>query len=151
MCVMKIRHCLVAVIAIYAVLGAGQISAVASECLSEDRQVNLKGFLSLETFPGRPNYMSIEKGDEPETGYYLNLSNPVCVQGLNYETGKSFPIDGIKKLQLVIVAPRLRTEIKKLYVEKAKIVVTGEPSIGITGHYHAPHGAAISVEGVGYR
>lgn len=111
--------------------------------------MGLTGFLSLETYPGRPNYTSVEKGDEPETGYYLLLANPACVEGVSYETAKTLPIDGIEKLQLNVSSFQLRAKIKKLHDNKARVVVTGKPYIGITGHYHAPHGAAILVENVG--
>ena len=127
---------------------AGQSYAESSGCLPGDREVSLTGFLSLETYPGRPNYRSVEKGDEPETGYYLRLSSQICVEGVNYETEKKYPIDGIKKLQLVVVSSQLKAEIRKLHNRKSRVVVTGKPYVGITGHYHAPHGAAISVENI---
>ena len=127
-------------------LSVGDSHAEASECLPNDREVSLTGFLSRETYPGRPNYTSIEGGDEPETGYYLRLSDPICVEGNYYETGGSYPVDGIKKLQLVIDSPQFWAKIRNLHERKARVVVTGEPYIGITGHYHAPHNAAISVD-----
>jgi hypothetical protein len=112
--------------------------------------VSLTGFLSRETYPGRPNYSSIEGGDEPDTGYYLGLSNPVCIEADSYEApGKTFAIEGNKKLQLVVDGSSLWAEFKKFHNRKARVVVTGKPYIGDTGHYHAPHGAAISVEKVG--
>lgn len=130
-------------------LSVGVTAAENSGCLPDDREVSLTGFLSRETYPGRPNYTSIERGDEPETGHYLRLSKVVCVEGFSLETEKSYPVEGIKKLQLVVVNPQHWAAIKKLHNKKARVIVTGKPFIGMTGHYHAPHGAAISVANVG--
>ena len=124
------------------------ITAKSTECQTELHAVDLTGFLSRETFPGRPNYTSIEGGDEKETGYYLNLGNPICVKGYNSEAKKSYPITGIEKLQLIIGSPQHRIELLKLLTKKENVIVTGTPFIGMTGHYHAPHGAAVSVENI---
>ena len=119
-----------------------------SNCLPSESNVSLTGFLSRETFPGRPNYKSIEEGDEPETGYYLHLSSSICAEGVNHETEKTYPVNGIKLLQLNVVHSQHWAAIKKLHDRKVRVIVTGKPYIGVTGHYHAPHGAAISVENV---
>lgn len=128
--------------------GEKYVEAKSSGCLPDDHVASFTGFLSRETYPGRPNYTSIEGGDEPETGYYLVLSNSVCVESYNYEAEKSYPIDGIEKLQLNVSSPQLRDEIRRLQNKKASVIVTGKPYIGMTGHYHAPHNAAISVDNV---
>ena len=47
----------------------------------EPEPVQMTGTLVRLTFPGRPNYESIEEGDEPETGFYLELSRGVCTTG----------------------------------------------------------------------
>lgn len=116
------------------------------QCPPNDREVSLLGELSLETYAGRPNYESVEQGDEAETGYYLLLQNSICVEGTNHETGKSSPIFGIKKLQLSINSPQLRSEVNKLYRGRHRVIVTGTTHLGATGHYHAPHNAALGVE-----
>ncbi|MBI5885577.1 MAG: DUF4431 domain-containing protein [Deltaproteobacteria bacterium] len=76
--------------------------ARAEECLFyEPTKVRLTGVITRQTFPGPPNYESIEKGDEPETYWILKLEKPVCINGnpkdeLNDETVKD-----IKNIHLV--------------------------------------------------
>lgn len=45
----------------------------AADCLKDGDTVSLVGKVWRETFPGRPNYQSIEDGDEPETVWALTL------------------------------------------------------------------------------
>ena len=52
-----------------------------SECLSyEPSVVTLSGTLVRKTFPGPPNYDSVKKGDKPETVWFLDLREDVCVK-----------------------------------------------------------------------
>lgn len=41
--------------------------------------VTLSGTLVRKTFPGPPNYESVKKGDRPETSWFLDLQESVCV------------------------------------------------------------------------
>lgn len=51
-------------------------------CLNfEPAEVVLEGSLIERTYPGRPNYENVEKGDEPEVVQILVLDHPVCVDG----------------------------------------------------------------------
>ena len=45
----------------------------------EPAVVQLSGRLMLRTFPGPPNYESIQKGDRAETQALLELDRPICV------------------------------------------------------------------------
>ena len=50
-------------------------------CLSyEPSVVQLSGTVIRETFPGPPNYESIERGDKPEVLWWLVLSQPICME-----------------------------------------------------------------------
>jgi hypothetical protein len=50
----------------------------APDCLSyEPSVVRLTGTIVRETFPGAPNYASVEQGDKPEVYWFLNLSRPI--------------------------------------------------------------------------
>jgi hypothetical protein len=50
-----------------------------AKCLSyAPALVTLTGTITSKTFPGRPNYQSIEKGDQPETFWILNVAEPIC-------------------------------------------------------------------------
>lgn len=69
--------------------------AQSEECLSyEPSKVRLTGTIIEKTFPGPPEWTSIEKGDRPETRWILKLSKPICVNGdpndeINVETEKN--------------------------------------------------------------
>jgi hypothetical protein len=39
------------------------------------------GTLEQHTYPGLPNFQSIARGDEPESGWYLRLATPLCITG----------------------------------------------------------------------
>src|SRR4051812_34808294 len=47
----------------------------------EPGEVALVGTIHKQTFPGRPNYEDIAKGDEPEVYWILRLKDPVDVIG----------------------------------------------------------------------
>src|SRR4051794_28659648 len=72
------------------------------QCLRyEPDTVRISGILTRETFPGRPNYESIQDGDEPETGFYLHLPRPLCMHGsagddVNHDT------TGVTHVQIVL-------------------------------------------------
>jgi hypothetical protein len=54
--------------------------AAAAQCLEyEPKIVRLSGVLVRETYPGRPNYESIKKGDETETIWVLRLKQPMFI------------------------------------------------------------------------
>ena len=56
--------------------------AATQSCLPfEPDTISLTGSLERRTYPGLPNYESIARGDEPETGWYLRLTKPLCVTG----------------------------------------------------------------------
>lgn len=42
--------------------------------------VELLGTVEIQTFPGPPGYVSIERGDEIERGWYLRLREPITVE-----------------------------------------------------------------------
>ena len=54
--------------------------AGAAPCLEyEPHVVELRGALTLEVFPGPPNFDNLAKGDTPEHVWILTLSSPICV------------------------------------------------------------------------
>jgi|GEM_PF-6303650 len=59
------------------------------ECWSDaSRSCLLTGSLEVHTYPGRPNYQDIKKGDEEETGLYLKLDQPVTIHFKDWVDGK---------------------------------------------------------------
>ena len=74
-----------------------------SQCLSyEPAVVTLSGTLARKTFPGPPNYESIKKGDRPETSWFLDLPESVCVNEDKAEPGLNPKQSGIREIQLVL-------------------------------------------------
>ncbi len=94
-------------------------------CYKEDAAINFEGHIHRSTFPGPPNYKSIQKGDKPETYWVLELPKPVCISTEKY----------IRSLQL-IVEPSIY---KNKNFLKGKVNVTGLLMAQLTGHHHTPY------------
>jgi hypothetical protein len=115
----------------------GQLSGAGAEppggCLKyEPAEVELRGVIARETFPGRPNYESVEAGDEPETVWVLTLHAPVCVDGAGGEDPNVAERD-VRQVQLVLS--------REQYAACAPLVgkrvrVCGSLFHAITGHHH---------------
>lgn len=103
-----------------------------SECLKyEPTIVMLSGKLERRTYPGSPNYENIKKGDEPETGFYLLLKNPICTLG----DEESDPKQNVSLVQLVLD----KKDYDKLRPYLGKVIkLKGSLFAAITGHHHAP-------------
>lgn len=69
----------------------------------EPDKVSLEGTLELQTFPGRPNYESIQNGDEAETQWYLRLNEPIEVEPNPKNQAESSELEkNVKIVQVVI-------------------------------------------------
>jgi hypothetical protein len=95
--------------------------------------VTLQGHLTVKTFPGRPNYESIKKGDEREVQWILKLHHPITAQpapGDEYNYG-------VVNAELVTLAS-LRSELWPLLkgLEDKDIVVTGQLASASSPHHH---------------
>ena len=103
-----------------------------SECLKLGPEtVILSGKLERHTYPGRPNYEDIKKGDEPETGFYLSLKKPVCYVGDEL----SDPKQNVSLVQLVL--DQKGYDELRPYLGK-NIKLKGGLFGSHTGHHHAP-------------
>lgn len=67
--------------------------------------VKLRGTIEAQTFPGPPNYQSVENGDAAETYWILNLEGPICTlaaqpdpDGSQYEPAEN----NVSKMQLML-------------------------------------------------
>lgn len=100
------------------------ISTSGVACVDPDGGViTVIGNVDKETFPGRPNYESIENGDTPETYWVLTLDDGICVNGLS-ERQTAF--------QLFWSLDK-----KRLY-ESGKYRISGKTMAAVTGHHHTP-------------
>jgi hypothetical protein len=103
----------------------------------EPEIVTVSGKLTKETHPGSPNYEDISKGDAEETGFYLNLSKPICTVGTNSggeESLSSYAQDNVTKVQLVL--DDAGYELLQKYLDK-EVILQGALFSAHTGHHHA--------------
>lgn len=104
-------------------------------CLKDGESVTLTGGLSRETFPGPPNYESIDNGDAPETVWVLTVERPQCVTAEEMESGAQYEVaKSTTRFQLGLNNPSLYETHRHLLDHP--VVVTGQVFVGITGHYH---------------
>lgn len=105
------------------------------ECLAyQPAIVSLSGMLERRVYPGRPNFESLEEGDEPETGFYLVLPKPVCFGGGAGADGASM-VAGVTLVQLNL-EPAQFEELRPHLGEV--ISVRGGVHESFSGHHHAP-------------
>jgi hypothetical protein len=108
----------------------------------EGQRVELVGFVWRETFPGRPNYESLET-DEPETYWMLILPRAVTLVATSLEDGSAYRIEALKRLQLTLKAEQYEQN-RHLVLRDAHVVGRLWPSI--TGHHHGD--ALMEVEAI---
>lgn len=95
--------------------------------------VTLTGIIKIKTFPGAPNYESVELGDDLEPCPYLILDHPIDVivspkdQDPNAEPEKN--------LKIIQIAPQSNSNWNEKYVGK-HVYVTGTLYHAIFGHHH---------------
>ena len=109
----------------------GSLFGVAQEpCLKyEPEVVELVGKVKRHTFPGPPNYESVEQGDRPETYWVLCLSKPICVEpAANSPKLNSNRESGISQLQLTQVN---YNRYRKLLGKKVRVKGAYVPSSGV--------------------
>lgn len=108
------------------------LSANAAECLRyEPDVVALAGLLHRATFPGKPNFESIANGDEPETGFYLTLKQPICTQQDSGPDRQGH--ESVKEVQLVLTAELYKSLRPKI---GQQVELRGQLFSSFTGHHH---------------
>jgi hypothetical protein len=102
------------------------------QCLNyEKHPVVLVGTIKLHTFPGKPNYESVARGDEPERVWLLQLDRPICV-----EADDSFQKEAnVSRIQLVLSEGQAQYDQYRALLGQ-RVVVEGELFHAITGHHH---------------
>jgi Domain of unknown function (DUF4431) len=101
---------------------------VIDDCLPyEPAVVELTGRVERQTFPGRPNYESIEAGDEPETYWILHLSEPACTRQ-DDEAERN-----LTRMQLLLSAEQYDAYRPLL---GQGVVARGTLMEAVTGHHH---------------
>ncbi|MBU6376754.1 MAG: hypothetical protein KGQ59_12200, partial [Bdellovibrionales bacterium] len=83
------------------------------ECWSDSSKAcSLKGALELHTYPGRPGYEDIKKGDEAETGLYLKLDHPIVIHFKDWVDRKE--ISATEQVNLMQVAGEFSEKFYKI-------------------------------------
>jgi hypothetical protein len=109
------------------------VHPVLSGCLQyEPVCVELRGVIARETFPGRPNYESIQDGDEPEACWILTLERPVCVDGTPGDD-TDVTEKGVQEIQLVLSKDQYAAYAS---LPGKKVSTSGTLFHAITGHHH---------------
>ena len=111
-------------------------SMPAHGCLSyEPSSATVKGTLVRKTFPGPPNYESVKHGDKPETSWFLELRESICVDEDKAQPDINSRQSEIKEIQLVL-QPQQYAEYKSLVGKR--VTATGTLFGGITAHHRTP-------------
>jgi hypothetical protein len=137
---MPIQYIPAAIIAAAVLISTNSVicrSTPQSRCLSyEPAVVTLSGTLVRKTFPGPPNYESVKKGDKPETSWFLDLPESVCVGEDKTEPDLNPKQSGVHEIQLVLQPEQYQRH--KGMVGR-KVLATGSLFGEHTGH-RAPNG-----------
>lgn len=101
------------------------------ECLSyKPAKVRLTGTLVERTFPGPPEFESIEKGDEPEARWILKLTKPVCVNA-----NEEYDIDFVSETDITAVQLALLREYARYkHLVNKKVIAEGTLFHRTTGY-----------------
>ncbi|WP_374511759.1 DUF4431 domain-containing protein [Niveibacterium sp.] len=106
----------------------------AQQCLKyEPAVVSLSGKLVQKTFPGPPNFESVENGDRAETRYHLQLDPSICTRAAKDDDAGDH--DGVSELQLVLSGPQYDAQRPKL---GARVTLSGSLFEAHSGHHHTP-------------
>src|SRR5215203_5487448 len=97
----------------------------------EPNSVVLQGTMRPHTFPGRPNYESVAKGDEAERVWVLHLTKPICVAA-SADWEKQ---DNVSDIQLVFAEGQNQYDRYRSLLG-GRIIATGTLFRAHTGHHH---------------
>jgi hypothetical protein len=102
-----------AYLALALLLTLAPLSATARCLAQEPSVVSLDGELRASLLPGPPNYVSIARGDYPESVLILTLDRAVCVSGDPSSSRNSQSHAGLLEVQLVVSQDQVRSLIGK--------------------------------------
>ena len=106
-----------------------------NECWSDSsKPCSLTGSLELHTFPGRPGYQDIKKGDEAETGLYLKLDQPVTVHFKDWIDEKE--VFATEQIMLMHIAGDFDDKFFKIAKKKNHVSVNTPVFESQNGHHH---------------
>jgi hypothetical protein len=100
-------------------------------CSYKQKEVVLEGSLYKKTYPGPPEYASIENGDSPETSWILALKNPIHVGEKSEYDDDHLNSPEKYVIEVVVVPPDDCSD----SVMNKKVRVTGSLFHAHTGHH----------------
>ncbi len=115
-------------------LGNDHLSHQLKTFLYEPEEVELRGILYEEVYPGPPEYTSVEMGDRPEKTVFLTLKEPINVElKKNAEQEDIFntPEKGVRELQVVFSNSK-----PSVHQIKQEVSLKGTLYHAHTAHHH---------------
>jgi hypothetical protein len=103
-------------------------------CFKYEPAVNtVIGILKSKVYPGEPNFVSIEAGDEPETIYFVELKPPICT--ITKEESWMLGHERISEVQLAVS----KLQFGQLDANLGKVVtIKGSLFEAFDEHHHTP-------------
>ena len=110
-----------------------QTSEVCISVADPKSKVSVSGRLTLQLFPGAPNFESIAAGDVEEQTFIVELPHAACI-----DDGGDFadPAEKFVTVQVSGAQDRLSAVLKAAVGRK--VIIEGEGFASHTGHHHAP-------------
>jgi len=106
-----------------------------ADCLKyEPEVVTLHGTVERRSFPGPPNYESVQQGDTEETYWFLGLDRPICM--LAGTESEDVPLPRVTRVQLVLSDSDGYRRYRALLGQK--VTASGTLFGAHTGHHHEP-------------
>lgn len=120
---------------IFALVTAAAFPSIAlGECLKDGQKTSLSGTLQRVTYPGRPNFESIDRGDEPVTVFVIVPNAAPCVVAVSMEDDSSLiDLGTVARFQLVLSSQQYREYAKWV---GSPVRITGTVFQGITAHHY---------------
>ena len=100
-------------------------------CPDEGQVITLQGTLAEHTYPGPPNYESIENGDEAVTNEFIQLDEPL-------ECDLTQENESVAEVQLVFVGKSQASAAQLSPNQKHMIVATGKTMYAHAGRHYTP-------------
>jgi Domain of unknown function (DUF4431) len=116
-------------------LDSDQLSHQLKTFFYEPEEVELRGILSEEVYPGPPEYTSVEMGDRPEKAVFLTLKEPINIElKKNTEQEEEIlntPEKGVRELQVVFSDSK-----PSIHQMKQEVSLKGTLYHAHTAHHH---------------
>lgn len=97
--------------------------------------VTLTGIIKIKTFPGAPNYESVEAGDDIESGPYLILDHPIDIIATSKDDNDAAAETEKNQKIIQITNGDTKDNWKDKFIGK-HVRVTGSFTHAVFGHHH---------------